>query len=99
MPERNYKNAIDEIHTDAVRHIIHALNPNPILGAPPPMVDKSETTLPCALARPLLDKIHSNAVFSAINDLGPNHLLGRRPPPIHQQVALAQLPSGYCTMG
>ena len=100
MPKPKYKIAIDQIHTDAVRHVVHALSPNPIPGVPPPRVDKSETALPCTLARHLLDKIHSSAVRFAIDDLGPNHLLGHCSPPVYQserflprdqKVALAQL--------
>ena len=48
MPERSYKSSIDQIHTGAVRRVIAELDPNPVLEAEPPKIDKSEVDLPRA---------------------------------------------------
>ena len=46
LPEHRYKEALKTIHTTAVEKTINELGPNPILGSIPPLVDKSEISLP-----------------------------------------------------
>ena len=72
--------AIDQIHSNSVRQVVHELDPNPILSATPPWVDKPETTLPCALARHLLSCARAFVFFPS----------GRIPPP-HQASARRSL--------
>ena len=45
---RDFKTIINAIHTSIVSDAVDALQPNCVLNAPPPLIDPSEATLPCA---------------------------------------------------
>ena len=63
IPAGGVKDAISDIHTRMVRETIDAYAPNRVLGAAPPPIDASESSLP-RLTRSVLCQLRSGHCFS-----------------------------------